>query len=378
MIDIKKFHEFLNVEGVKFMAGVPDSHLNDFCLYAASELSSEKHVIAANEGNAVALAAGNYFATGNVPLVYMQNSGLGNAINPLLSLTNKEVYSIPLVLLIGWRGDPEVKDHAHHKLQGELTPVLLEAMGIPYKVIDSDGEDAFNVTKWAIEKAKDISSPTALIVKKGMLAKTKEKIGVLKDPKLEMSREMAIKTVINSVPSNSIFIATTGRATREIYEVRENNGQGHEKDFLNIGAMGHGSSIATGIALAAKDRTVVCLDGDAAVLMHLGALTTHGKIKPKNLLHVILNNGLHESVGGQPSAGFTTNLTAIAENAGYDTIGKEVDTEKDLKDALKILMEKEAPTVIDVHICQGIRNDIPSLNVTFTESKEELMRELNS
>ena len=375
MIDIERFHNFLYEQGVKFMTGVPDSHLNDFCLYAA-KLPKERNIIAANEGNAIGLAAGNYFATGNVPLVYMQNSGMGNTVNPLLSLTNKEVYSVPMVLLIGWRGDPAVNDHPHHKMQGELTPVLLDAMRIPYKVIEDDSESAYEVTKWAIEKAKEIEGPTALIAKKNILAQPKKKVGVLEHDVFELSREDAIRCVLESIPDNSICIATTGRATRELYEQRELKGMPHDTDYLNIGSMGHGSSVAMGIAIARKKRLVVTFDGDAAVIMHMGALTTVGKHKQSNMLHVILNNGMHESVGGQPSAGHIANLTQIAENSGYETIGKPVITEEEVKNAVEELLKKEGPKFLDIHIRMGIRNDIPLLHVDHKMTKRALMKEL--
>ncbi len=377
MIDQQKFHEFLENEGVKFITGVPDSLLNDFCLYASTNLPNDRHVIAANEGNAIALAVGNHIATGNVPLVYMQNSGLGNAINPLLSLTNKEVYAIPLVLLIGWRGDPEIKDHAHHKKQGELTPILLNSMGIPYKVIENDSIDYSDIIHWAVKTATELSGPTAILAKKGTLTKIKKQLPDQTQSKFEMNREIAIHCILENVPAESIFIATTGRATRELYELRNILGQNHNLDFLNVGSMGHCSSIATGIALAAKNRLIVCLDGDAAVIMHLGSLTTAGKLKPSNLLHVVLNNGVHESVGGQPSAGFIANLTKIAENSGYKTIGNSVNTKKNLEEAIKELLDTDGPKFIDIHIRQGIRSDIPFLKVSHIDSKYALMKELN-
>ena len=376
MIDLERYHNFLYDQGVKFLTGVPDSLLNDFCLYA-SKLPKERNIIAANEGNAIALAAGNYIATGNVPLIYMQNSGIGNAVNPLLSLTNKEVYSIPMVLLIGWRGDPAVKDHPHHKLQGELTPVLLNAMKIPFKVIENDGEKAYEVTKWAIEKAREIDGPTALIAKKNTLAQPKKKTGVEENSQFDLSREEAIRCVLESIPENSICIASTGRATRELYEQRNIKGMPHDTDYLNVGSMGHGSSVAMGIAVAKKKRLVVTFDGDAAAIMHLGALTTVGKHKQSNMLHIVLNNGMHESVGGQPSAGHFVNLTNIAENSGYETIGKAVISESEVKAAVKELLEKEGPKFLDIHIRTGIRNDLPLLHVVHTETKEALMKELS-
>lgn len=378
MIDLKKFHECLQGAGVEFMTGVPDTLLNDFCLYAEAKLPRERNVIAANEGNAVALAAGYHLATGSVALVYMQNSGLGNTVNPLLSLTQQAVYAVPLVLLIGWRGDPDIKDHVQHQKQGAITPVLLEAMDIPFRILGEDLEDALDAAEWAVRTARKMSGPAALLAKKGVLAKKKKEIFESRDSIYNMSRENAIECILKSVPADAICIATTGRATRELHELRNLSGTGHDLDFLNVGAMGHASSIAAGIALAAKDRLVVCLDGDAAAIMHLGSLTTTGVLGLPNFLHVVLNNGAHESVGGQPSAGFKANLTAIAENAGYKTVGSSVETEQALRDAVSTLLPAENPAFIDVRIRKGIRSDLPLLKIAHLDLKESFMKSIKA
>ncbi|MFC2087938.1 thiamine pyrophosphate-binding protein, partial [Bacteroidota bacterium] len=246
MIDQKKFLDHLQTTGVEFITGVPDTLLNDFCLNVEAQWPRDRHVIAANEGNAIALAAGYHLVTGSVPLVYMQNSGLGNAINPLISLTSKEVYSIPMVLLIGWRGAPDNKDWAQHKKQGELTPVLLDSLDIPYQVIDNDGVDAFNSTRWAVLNAQKLNGPVALLANKGVFEKGKKIETDNQDNRYKMSRENAIECVLKCVPEDTIFVATTGRASRELYELRNLSGTGHDMDFLNVGAMGHASSISTG------------------------------------------------------------------------------------------------------------------------------------
>lgn len=377
MIDIPKFYSSLKNAGVEFVTGVPDTLLNDFCSFAADKLPEDKHVITANEGNAVALAAGYHLATGTVPLIYMQNSGLGNAVNPLVSLVNEEVYAIPMVLLVGWRGDPDRADHAHHVKQGQLTPALLQAMCIPYKILHDDTEAVSDCIRWAVGKAKEISSPTALIVKKGILAKEKKiieencKTGLI-------SRENAIESVLNFIPKNSICIATTGRATRELYYLREKYGFEHNHDFLNVGAMGHASSIAEGIALAKPDRLVVCFDGDAAAIMHMGSMATIGSSGLKNYLHIVLNNGSHESVGGQPSAALKVNLSSIAENAGYRTVGKSVKSKEELGRAVNELLSVEGSIFIDIRIRKGIRLDLPPLKVSHKQLKQDLMQELRS
>jgi len=377
MIDQKKFYECLRNAGVEFITGVPDSFLNDFCLYAEAELSRERHVIAANEGNAIALAAGHYLATGHVPLVYMQNSGIGNCVNPLLSLANKEVYSIPIVLLIGWRGAPDSRDHAQHDKQGRIMPDLMTAMDIPSKVIDADEQKAFETAEWAVKTARELGSPTALLVKKGALAKAEKKQLVPEDSAYSMSREEAMACVIKCVPEDALFVATTGRAARELHALRELSGAGHDRDFLNVGAMGHALSIANGLALGAKDRKVICFDGDAALIMHMGSMTTAGVIGSANLLHVVLNNGAHESVGGQVSAGFKADFTTIAESAGYRTVGRAVETAEELQDAVKQLLDAGGPAFIDMRIRKGIRPGLPPLKIVPVELKGPLMKNIS-
>ncbi len=374
MINIKQFSEFLSTNGVELITGVPDTLLNDFCLYIENNWPNNKHIIAANEGNAVALAAGYYLATDTVPLVYMQNSGIGNTINPLVSLTYEDVYSIPMVLLIGWRGDPAKKDHAQHQKQGELTPTLMDDMNIPYKVLEDDTENALKSIDWAIKNAKKYSKPTTLIVKKGVLEKG-EKDAFKDESSSLLTREEAINCILNVIPRDSIVVASTGRATRELYELRNIRREKHENDFLNVGAMGHTSSIATGIALG-TDRTVVCLEGDSSAIMHLGAFTTTGIAKPTKFIHIILNNGVHESVGGQKSAGFSANLTNIAANSGYKTLDNAIKRESDINRALEKLLQTDGPSFLEIIIRQGIRADMPPLNFNLKEAKEELMKNL--
>lgn len=376
MINIEQFSEFLSINGVKFITGVPDTLLNDFCLYIENNWPDNKHIIAANEGNAVALAAGYHLATGTIPLVYMQNSGIGNTVNPLVSLTYEDVYSIPMVLLIGWRGDPEKKDHVQHHKQGELTPILMDNLNIPYKILEDDTEEALSCIDWAIKNAKNNSTPTALIVKKGILEKGEKDAFNDEDSSL-LSREEAMNCILNIIPHDSIVVASTGRATRELYELRNIRREKHKNDFLNVGAMGHTSSIAAGIAIG-TGRTVVCLEGDSSAIMHLGAFTTTGIIKPANFIHIILNNGVHESVGGQKSAGFNANLTNIAANSGYRTIPNAIKTENEINQALEELLQIPGPSFLEIIIRKGIRVDMPPLRFNLKENKRELIRNLQS
>lgn len=375
MIDPKLFCEYLYKNSIQFFTGVPDTLLNNFCLQIDSVVASSNHVIAANEGCAIAIATGHYLATGNVPLVYMQNSGLGNATNPLLSLTNKEVYSIPIILLIGWRGAEDSNDWVQHHKQGLLTPRLLETIDIPYQIVEKDSNSAQELVLWAVEQAKKNTSPVALIIKKGVFGQSEKKDFLAEESEYPLTRENAIEHILQCLPTNTIYVATTGRASRELHAIRANNGQDHDKDVLNIGAMGHASSIALGIALAKPERNVVCLDGDAAFAMHMGSITTIGLSRPKNFLHIILNNGAHESVGGQLTAGFSASLTSMAEASGYLTTGCYVSTKNNIKQAIEQL-KGNGPSFLDIRIRKGIRSDMPILRTDLGRIKDDFMNNL--
>lgn len=371
MVYLDDLFDSLHHTGIHFFTGVPDSLLNDFCLYLTQNIPDTHHVMAANEGNAIGIATGNYLATGNIPLVYMQNSGIGNATNPLLSLTHPCVYSIPMVLVIGWRGDPSIKDHAQHKKQGELTPVLMKDMDIPYEILE-DEDKVISQFQWAVKKAKEISAPVALIVKKGILAQ-KEKRQEYPESQL-MSREEAISAVIDELGKDVIYLATTGRATRELHEQLSIHGISHDIEFLNVGAMGHLSSIGLGMALGAPQKKIVVFDGDAAAVMHMGSLATNGRYHPHNLLHIVLNNGVNESVGGQKSAGQIIDLTSIAKACGYMTYPHFIENADDLRKCAQQFSEKGGLTFADMHVRQGIRKDMPKLQIDHQKQKNDLIQ----
>lgn len=370
MVNQQYLFESLKKMGIDFYTGVPDSLLNNFCLYMVQNIPDGQHVMAANEGNAVAIAAGHYMATGKIPIVYMQNSGIGNATNPLLSLTHDCVYGIPMILVIGWRGDPAINDHVQHKKQGELTPVLMKDMDIPFEILDNENTvvDKF---AWAVEKAKEISSPVALIAKKAILT---EKVKKQEYPESGlMNREEAISAVIDVLGNNAIYLGTTGRATREVHEQLKVHGVSEGHEWQNVGSMGHVSSVGLGIALAKPEQKVVVFDGDAAAVMHMGALATNCRYKAGNMIHIVLNNGVNESVGGQPSAGYMVNLTEIAAACGYKTPGHFVDTKEELQTLVSEHKNDGMPLFIDVHVRQGIRSDMPKLNIDHKAQKKALM-----
>jgi phosphonopyruvate decarboxylase len=362
MINQQRFLKVLLDAGVDFFTGVPDSYLNGFCNCLLKNVSDEKNVIAANEGNAVAIASGYYFSTGKVPLVYMQNSGIGNAINPLLSLADKEVYSVPMVLLIGWRGEPGTGDHAQHKMQGELTTKLLDLMDIPF-IVAEDNDDLLEIqVNKLIKQAQRERKIVAIVARKGVFADEKKSTAPVENG-YPLFREEAIEAVLDAMPKDTIYVATTGRATRELYFLREKRGEGHNCDFLNVGSMGHASSVALGLALANKNRKVVCFDGDSAVLMHMGALSMVSNFDVPNFLHVVLNNGAHESVGGQPSAGMKVDFTTIAQGAGYRTVGHPVATREEIIDAVQTLIGSGKASFMDVRIKKGLNGKLPPLNI---------------
>lgn len=319
MIDPGVFVELLRSNGVDFFTGVPDSLLKNLCAYVTDHCG-EGHVIAANEGGAVGLAAGHYLATGRPALVYMQNSGQGNAVNPLASLADPDVYSIPMVLLVGWRGMPGVHDEPQHVKQGKITLSLFETMGIPTTVIPEEGWET--VVQAAIERACLERRPVALVVKKGLFGNYALQH---KQPDVsEVKREEAIESLLRTLPSDSVIVSTTGMISRELYELRIRRGEGHAHDFLTVGSMGHAVMIALGIALAQPARRVVCLDGDGASIMQLGNMAIVGQSRAENLTHILLNNAAHDSVGGQPTVGGAIDLPAIAQAAGYNQPGHPV------------------------------------------------------
>lgn len=318
MLNTKKFINSLIGLGVDFFTGVPDSLLKNFCAYVTDHCGAN-HIIAANEGGAVGLASGHYLATGKPALVYMQNSGQGNAVNPLASLADPDVYSIPMVLLVGWRGEPGVKDEPQHVKQGKITVSLFETMGIPTTVLSDDESTALSQVSTAVELAKRESRPVALIVRKGLF--DEYKLQNKKPDIAEGKRESAIETLLDELGNDCVIVSTTGMISRELYETRERRGEGHARDFLTVGSMGHASQIALGIALAQPNRKVVCLDGDGASIMQLGNMAIVGQSSAANLTHIVLNNAAHDSVGGQPTVGGAIDLPKIAECCGYSQPG---------------------------------------------------------
>lgn len=374
MLSPKIFIESLAAKGIDFFAGVPDSLLKNVCAFISDTLDDRHNIIAANEGGAIGLAAGHYLATGHIPCVYMQNSGEGNAINPLASLTDREVYNIPVLLVIGWRGEPGVHDEPQHVKQGKVTIPLLDAMGIRNEILSQDEAGFRGQLDEAVRYMTETGEAFALIVRKN----TFEPYSLQRNDVNEypLSREEAIRTVASSLGPKDVIVSTTGMISRELFEYRAALNQGHERDFLTVGSMGHASQIALGIALERTDRKVWCFDGDGAALMHLGSMAIVADKAPANFVHVVFNNGAHDSVGGQPTVGLKVSLTGIAKAVGYKEAVLAT-TAEELAAALNRLNEYDGPVLLEVRVHRGNRKDLGRPTTTPVQNRDALMSFLN-
>jgi phosphonopyruvate decarboxylase len=370
MINTQKFYESLNQNGVDFYTGVPDSLLKDICSYISDNAPADKHIISANEGGAVALAMGYYLATSKTPLVYMQNSGFGNTINPLLSLADPKVYSIPMLLVIGWRGEPGVKDEPQHVKQGEVSETLLKTLDIPYVIISDKTEDIDKVISGAIKKAEENNGPYAILVRKGTFEpyslKTKIKTN------FDLNREEAIIKTTELLSDSDIIVATTGKTSRELFEFRARNNQGHHRDFLTVGGMGHANQIALGISIAKPNKKVYCFDGDGAALMHTGSLGIIGDLKIENFKHIIFNNGAHDSVGGQPTIGFDIDFGKIAKSFNYTKVFR-IEKLNHFDEIFTNFQKEKGPCLLEILVNKGARQDLGRPTVSPKENKLDFM-----
>lgn len=375
-----KAETFLNVIGSDFYTGVPDSQLKALCDYLMDTygIDGKRHIIGANEGNCTALAAGYHLATGRVPLVYLQNSGEGNIINPVASLLSEEVYGIPIIFVVGWRGEPGVKDEPQHIYQGKVTRKLLDDMGISSFVIDPGvTEDHLRSVMADFRKYLECGKSVAFVVRKGALTYDRE---VKYENPYTLRREEIIEHIVKA-SRGDVVVATTGKAGRELFEIRERNGESHETDFLTVGSMGHSSSIALGIALNKPERKVWCVDGDGAVLMHMGSLAILGSHRPSNMVHIVINNGAHESVGGMPTVADEIDLAGVAKACGYPYVATlSADNEQDLVNKLDRELEGAAErdklSFIEIKAAIGAREDLGRPTTTPVENKVNFMKYL--
>ena len=368
MIRPQFFYETLANYGIYFYAGVPDSLLKNLCAFITDHADANHNIIAANEGGAMGLAAGHYLATGQIPVVYMQNSGEGNIINPLASLTDPDVYNIPVLLVIGWRGKPGVHDEPQHVKQGKVTTGLLNMMGIDYTVLSKEEDKAEAQINKAVAYMQATKQCYALVIEKDTF-----EVYTLQNVEkndLSLSREEAIQTVASALGEMDAIVSTTGMISRELFEYRTSMNQGHERDFLTVGSMGHASQIALGVALEKQDRKVWCFDGDGASIMHMGSMAIVANKAPQNYMHVVFNNGAHDSVGGQPTVGLKIDLPAVAKAVGYKSV-YSVSSKEELLQRLPNL--GEAPVFLEIRVKKGNRKDLGRPTTTPIQNKEALM-----
>ncbi len=362
-----KVESLVEIIGSDFYTGVPDSQLKALCDYLMNSygIDLHHHIIAANEGNCTALAAGYYLATGKIPVVYLQNSGEGNIINPVSSLLSDKVYAIPVVFIVGWRGEPGIHDEPQHIYQGEVTIKLLEDMGIKSFIIsDTTTEDELSLVMSEFRDVLAMGKAVAFVVRKGAI--TYENSVEYKNCNI-MKREEIIQHIVK-VSGEDPIISTTGKASRELFEIRVANGQSHKYDFLTVGSMGHSSSIALGVAINKPNTKIWCIDGDGAVLMHMGAIAVIGSNSPKNLIHVIINNGAHETVGGMPTVADKIDLISIAKACGYPH-SVSVDNITALDRELKMAKERNELSMIEVKCSIGARDNLGRPTTTAMENK---------
>lgn len=369
-----KVEEFVHVLQSEFYTGVPDSLLQPLCNYLMKHYGVDKkhHVIGANEGNCVAMAAGYHLATGKYPVVYMQNSGEGNAVNPIASLLNEKVYAIPAIFVVGWRGEPGKKDEPQHIFQGEITRSLLSLLSIESYVVGKETTvTELTRVRASFEEQLSKGQSVAFVIQKGALTNDEE---MVYSNAYHMTREAVVRAV-SEVAKEDPIVSTTGKASRELFEAREARGEGHQYDFLTVGSMGHASSIACAIAAQKPETKIWCVDGDGALIMHMGAMAVVGRLQPDNLVHILINNEAHETVGGLPTAADAVSLSEIAKACGYQVIPK-VEEETELLEALKKCRDSRKLTFLEVDCALGARADLGRPTTSARENKEQFMQYL--
>ena len=373
MIEVNNLISLIEKKGTDFYAGVPDSLLKEFCIYLSTNKDSQHHIVTANEGNAIGLAIGYYLSTGKIPLVYMQNSGLGNVVNPLVSLADSQIYSIPILLFIGFRGEPGLKDEPQHIKQGQITEELLDVLGIHYEIMSDNPEDYGKQISDAYSYMNKTKRSFAFIIRKNTFAKAHEQLK--ENWCSNITREEAIDSVITSLDKDSFIVSTTGMASRELYELRNKYKQEHSHDFLTVGGMGHANQIALGIALNKPEKSIICIDGDGAFLMHMGSGGIIGSQKPQNLLHILINNSAHDSVGGIPTISSEIDLCKIAKSFGYKKIFKIHDKKK-IRKAINSFYKNHELTFIEIDVRCGHRKDLGRPIEKPIDNKQEFMKAL--
>lgn len=371
MIDPARFIDHLSAQGVSLYTGVPDSLLKQLNAHIMATLPRKQHIIAANEGAAVAIAMGHYLRTSKPAVVYLQNSGTGNTVNPLLSLADSDVYGTPMVVVVGWRGQPGVKDEPQHVKQGRVMETLIDALGLPWAVLPHEPDAADAAMTEAVKAAVEGNTPYVVLVEKGTFA-SGAKAPEIPGTEHLASREDALIATAEAVGNHAAIVSTTGMLSRELFEYRERTGQSGDRDFLTVGGMGHASSIALGVAQSEHEREVWCFDGDGALLMHMGSLAVIADHAPANYFHVVFNNGVHDSVGGQPTSVGVVDVAAVAKASGY-SFATSTENIDDIATKISELREHGGPSLLEIKVRPGNRADIGRPTRTPAEAKEAFM-----
>ena len=364
MIDTKQFYDSLVAKGLDFFAGVPDSLLKNFCACVKENSDSSHNIITANEGNAIALAAGYHISSSKYGVVYMQNSGIGNAVNHLLSLADEEVYSIPMLLIVGWRGEPGTKDEPQHVKQGKVTIDLFHAMDIETVILEEDYQSQLD---YCYQYLQEHQKPIALIVRKGLFSSYDTEKP--KNP-YTLLREEALETIIDTLNNDDMIVSTTGKTSREIFEIRERRGEEHHHDFLTVGSMGHTSSIALGMSIGSQ-KNIYCIDGDGSFIMHMGSFAVIPTVASSNFQYILINNGTHESVGGQPTVGFQIKVKDTLLSLGFKKV-YEASTTEEIKKYMPLL-SKEKLCALIVYTKLGSRDDLGRPTIRPVDNKKAMM-----
>ena len=377
MIDPLEFIDFLNSQRINYFYGVPDSLLKPLCTNLL-KMPSSRHQVATNEAMAVSSAIGSYLATGNMACVYMQNSGLGNAINPLVSLASKEVYSIPMLLLIGWRGeilneDQQIKDEPQHSHQGKITLNQLKILNIPHIVLSKESSDWKKKVLSIIHEAMEKSIPVSIVFRKKVFDEKDEDHNIEEGMSYALTREEIIEIIGSTVPKNIPIFSTTGMTSRELNEFREKK-ISTISDFLTVGGMGCASSIALGFLRASKRKKAICIDGDGAILMHMGSLFKISK--EKGFIHIVVNNNAHDSVGGQSTDAYEINFEMLGKSLGYEYVSS-VNSKQNLISVLSEVFSENhmKSSLIEVRVKKGYRKHLGRPSKDLKRNKENFIKQ---
>ena len=355
MIKIDSLINVLKKNDINFFTGIPDSILIELSRFLQNK-NKRKHIRATSEGSAISIGIGHYLSTKQVPCIYMQNSGLSNALNPLISITSKKVYNIPLVLIIGWRGSPRVKDEPQHNVKGKITESILKLLNIKYTIVRS-GNDLSQFNK-IVKNAKKNNNIAACLIEQGTIKKIKKTYN--KKNFYKLNKELFLKTLLETLEKNSKVISSTGYNSRELMYLRNKYKLINTKDFYMVGGMGHTASVALGYSLSTKKKTI-CIDGDGSFLMHLGSIKTAGTFANNNFKYILLNNNSHDSVGGQNTYANNIDFEKLSKSLGFKKFYK-IKNNKNLKQNIKRFLKGNNLNFLEVKITNSKIKNLPRPN----------------